>query len=306
VARERSLLRNKASTTYKNQKRQEKQFLPGQIVLHRQLQVSTGGSGSLKPFFTGPYIVDYIDKDKSSCEIEHLHTGRRLSAHFTNLQIFNFDPKSARLPHDIDDQIENLFPEKYSIAHYHPQSINKRRRLNAARQLEEIDSEEQTQLPEPITPETHDISTDGQNPRQEEIHHSPIEHRNNSEKSHSSDLIDWSDNDSLQPDAYDNTTSEQNSNPDLIEWTNDDSFHQNINDDIDELTPEQNNTDELEENFPDFNTQQPIDEFHNESTDFQEPQNSTSLSEQLPERHYNLRRSKPNPFTHTGRIQERT
>jgi hypothetical protein len=268
----------------------------------------------LKPFFTGPYIVDYIDKDKSSCEIEHLHTGRRLSAHFTNLQIFNFDPKSARLPHDIDDQIENLFPEKYSIAHYHPQSINKRRRLNAARQLEEIDSEEQSQLPEPITPETHDISTDGQNPRQEEIHHSPIEHRNNSEKSHTSDLIDWSDNDSFQPDAYDNTpgtSSDQNSNPDLIDWTNDDSFHQNINDDIEKIPPERKNTiedtkEELEEDFSDSYAQQPMDEFHNESTDFQEPQNSTSLSEQLPERHYNLRRSKPNPFTHTGRIQERT
>ena len=124
-------------------------------------------------------------------------------------------------------------------------------------------------------------------------------------------MIDWSDNDSFQPVAYDNTTAEQNSNPDLIEWTNDDSFHQNINDDIDELTPEQNNTsknntDELEENFPDSNAQQPIDEFHNESTDFQEPQNSTSLPEQPPERHYNLRRSKPNPFTRTGRIQEKS
>jgi len=127
-------------------------------------------------------------------------------------------------------------------------------------------------------------------------------------------LIDWSDNDSFQPDAYDNTpgtSSDQNSNPDLIDWTNDDSFHQNINDDIEKIPPERKNTiedtkEELEEDFSDSYAQQPMDEFHNESTDFQEPQNSTSLSEQLPERHYNLRRSKPNPFTHTGRIQERT
>ncbi len=292
MARERSLVRNRASTTYKNQKRLEKQFLPGQVVLHIQLQVSTGRSGSLKPFFTGLYIVDYIDKDKSSCEIEHLHTGRRLSAHFTNLQIFNFDPKSARFPYDIDDQLEELFPEKYSNAYYHPQSINKWRRLNAARQLQEIDAEEQLHLPEPILPQTQDISADIQNRQQEEIHHSPIEHHNNSEQSHNSDLIDWSNNDFPQLDTNDNiaeTPSEQNPSSDLINWTNDDFLQQDANNDVDKIAPEQNNTaqdtkDSLEETLPNSNQHQLLDEFYNESTDFQVPKDFPIQPEQLLER----------------------
>jgi hypothetical protein len=59
-----------------------------------------------------------------------MQTGRQLNAHFTNIQLFNFDPSSTRLPHDFDDQIDHLFPEKYSLAHYHPQSIRKRKILN--------------------------------------------------------------------------------------------------------------------------------------------------------------------------------
>ena len=41
-----------------------------EIVIHRQLQVSTGSGGALKPLFTGPYIVNSIDKDRSSASLE--------------------------------------------------------------------------------------------------------------------------------------------------------------------------------------------------------------------------------------------
>ena len=59
-----------------------------------------------------------------------MQTGRQLNAHFTNIHLFNFDPSSTRLPHDFDDQINQLFPEKYSLILYHPQSIRKRKILN--------------------------------------------------------------------------------------------------------------------------------------------------------------------------------
>jgi hypothetical protein len=130
AAREKAKAWNKSNITYRNLKREDKKFLPGQIVLHRQLQVSTGSGGALKPLFTGPYIVNSIDKDKSSASLEHLHTGRQISAHFTNIQIFHFDPSQSRLPQDFDDQIDKLFPEKYSFAYYHPRSVAKRQILN--------------------------------------------------------------------------------------------------------------------------------------------------------------------------------
>ena len=130
TAREKAKAWNKTNITYRNQKRQDKKFSPGQIVIHRQLQVSTGSGGALKPLFTGPYIVNSIDKDRSSASLEHLHTGREISAHFTNIQIFHFDPSQNRLPQDFDDQIDKLFPEKYSFEYYHPRSVEKRKRLN--------------------------------------------------------------------------------------------------------------------------------------------------------------------------------
>jgi hypothetical protein len=130
TAREKAKAWNKTNITYRNQKRQDKKFSPGQIVIHRQLQVSTGSGGALKPLFTGPYIVNSIDKDRSSASLEHLHTGREISAHFTNIQIFHFDPSQNRLPQDFDDQIDKLFPEKYSFEYYHPRSVEKRRKLN--------------------------------------------------------------------------------------------------------------------------------------------------------------------------------
>ncbi len=56
-ARNKSSSWNKTNITNQNQKRLEKKFLPGQLVLHRQLQVSSG-TGALKALFTGPYVIE--------------------------------------------------------------------------------------------------------------------------------------------------------------------------------------------------------------------------------------------------------
>jgi len=115
-AREKASNRNRDNITRRNLIRTDKKFAPGQIVLHRQLQVSTGQGGALKPLFTGPYLIDSIDKDKSSAVIEHLHSGQRINAHFTNIKLFNFDPYQARLPEDFDAQIDKLFPTKHDLS----------------------------------------------------------------------------------------------------------------------------------------------------------------------------------------------
>ena len=50
TAREKAKAWNKTNITYCNQKRQDKKFSPGQIVIHCQLQVSTGSGGALNRF----------------------------------------------------------------------------------------------------------------------------------------------------------------------------------------------------------------------------------------------------------------
>jgi hypothetical protein len=100
--------------TYQNQNRKEKTFKKGQIVLHRQLQVSTGQGGALKPLFTGPYVIDEIDEDKSSATIIHMQTNNNLQAHFSNIQLLRYDPSTARLPSDIDESLDQFLPEKDS------------------------------------------------------------------------------------------------------------------------------------------------------------------------------------------------
>ena len=119
-AREKIAQKTKQTLTYRNQKRKSKKFQPGQIVIHRQLQVSTGQGGALKPLFTGPYVIESIDRDKSSALILHLQNNHQMQAHFTNIQLLQFDPATARLPQNFDEIMENFLPEKDTATKYFP------------------------------------------------------------------------------------------------------------------------------------------------------------------------------------------
>ena len=130
LARERAVKKSRQVHTYRNQSRIEKTFKPGQIVLHRQLQVSTGTGGALKPKFTGPYVIESIDKDESSATIEHLQTRQQIQAHFTNIQLFEYDPATSRLPFNFDEQLNDIFPDKSSDDKYRQSSLKKRKILN--------------------------------------------------------------------------------------------------------------------------------------------------------------------------------
>jgi hypothetical protein len=117
--------------TYRNQSRKEKTFKKGQIVLHRQLQVSTGQGGALKPLFTGPYVIDEIDEDKSSAKIVHMQTNNDLQAHFSNIQLLRYDPSTARLPSDIDESLSQFLPEKDSSVRYYRAPYDRLRNMRS-------------------------------------------------------------------------------------------------------------------------------------------------------------------------------
>jgi hypothetical protein len=157
IARKRANDKSKANLTYRNKNRTEKAFFPGQIVLHRQLQVSTGTGGALKPTFTGPYVINSIDKDGCSATIEHLHTKQEMNAHFTNLQIFNFDPHNARLPDDFEDEINHVFKDKYSFAKLYPDARKKRLQYLLDRRRPELSQEEVEDTQEKIRQTERDI-----------------------------------------------------------------------------------------------------------------------------------------------------
>ena len=91
--------------TFRNQKRQEKTFSPGQVVLQRQLQLATGPGKALQPKYTGPYVILSIDADKSSCVIEHLHTGHETNSHFSNIKLLDYSPAANRAQSNIDDEL---------------------------------------------------------------------------------------------------------------------------------------------------------------------------------------------------------
>jgi hypothetical protein len=116
--------------TYRNQDRKLKTFKEGQVVLHRQLQVSTGQGGAFKPNFTGPYVINKISKNQSSATIQHLHTGNKIKAHFTNIQLLQYDPATACLPSNFDDIVKQFLPEKYTIDVYYPHSKQKQKERN--------------------------------------------------------------------------------------------------------------------------------------------------------------------------------
>ena len=94
----------KSNTTFKNRHNVCKEFNNGDIVLHRQMQVSTGTSSKWKPTFNGPYVIEQILPDKNTAVLQHLHTKAMIKAHFQNIMHFDYDvnnqtiPKNSKLP----------------------------------------------------------------------------------------------------------------------------------------------------------------------------------------------------------------
>jgi hypothetical protein len=99
--------------TYRNIHRSLKRFKLGMLVLHRQLQVSTGGAGALKPLHTGPYSIIKLNQDGSTALCQHLRNNDVIKAHFNNLQLLYHDPRKARMAQkDLDQLLDKFFASK--------------------------------------------------------------------------------------------------------------------------------------------------------------------------------------------------
>ena len=101
-------LRNR---TFKNQNRILKTFKIGDLVLHKQLQASTGIASKYKPLFTGPYTVIKLNADECTAVLEHVQTQKLIKAHFTNIQDLNFsihDKLSDNFDKQLIEQLSNI------------------------------------------------------------------------------------------------------------------------------------------------------------------------------------------------------
>ncbi|MGL6006247.1 integrase catalytic domain-containing protein, partial [Aeromonas sobria] len=94
--------KKKTNQTFKNKSRTVKQFVLGDLVLHRQMQVSTGSSSKWKPLFTGPYIIRHIHEDNSTAMIENIANRKEIKAHFTNLQKLDWNPNTVKFNDQFD------------------------------------------------------------------------------------------------------------------------------------------------------------------------------------------------------------
>jgi len=110
-ALKRMKLKSNQNKTFKNAKRALKKFLPGSLVLQRQLQVSTGKGSDYKPKFTGPYIILSLNNDDSSAFVEHIKDGSISKAHFNNLQLLHFTPRRLPFNKKITDNLSILLDE---------------------------------------------------------------------------------------------------------------------------------------------------------------------------------------------------
>ena len=110
--------KNKENNTYKNQNKNIKRFELGTLVLHKQLQASTGKSSKYKPLFTGPYSIVKLNTDKTTALLEHLHNGSIIKAHFTNMQKLYFNPKTNKLKDNFDKEFLDGISEKYTLKNY--------------------------------------------------------------------------------------------------------------------------------------------------------------------------------------------
>jgi hypothetical protein len=149
--------------TYRNQSRKENTLKKGQIVLHRQLQVSTGQGGALKPLFTGPYVIDKIDEDKSSATIIHMQTNNDLQAHFSNIQLLRYDPSTARLPSDIDESLSQFLPEKDSSIRYYRAPYERLRNMRSNDDYSNFSYEENDSYNDDQSPTRNNSYNESQN-----------------------------------------------------------------------------------------------------------------------------------------------
>jgi hypothetical protein len=100
--------KKKMAQTYKNKDRILKTFEHGALVMHRQMQVSTGTSSKWKPLYKGPYVIIKLNKDLATAVIEHLYDGRLVKAHFTNLERLEWNPETIRFKSDYDKKIKQI------------------------------------------------------------------------------------------------------------------------------------------------------------------------------------------------------
>ena len=95
-------LKNKkqdVNITFKNKEATKKNFEKGELVLHRQLQVSTGIASKWKPLMTGPYVIEEIQPSQKTAICQNIRNGTKIKAHFTNLTRYELDEKTFRLAH---------------------------------------------------------------------------------------------------------------------------------------------------------------------------------------------------------------
>ena len=117
-ANERKDKKNKANNTYKNQNKALKQFEISSLVIHKQLQASTGSSSKYKPLYTGPYTVVKINNDRCTALLEHLNNNNVIKAHFTNMQKLYYSPSINKLSDSFDEKFLQLLGDKYSLNKY--------------------------------------------------------------------------------------------------------------------------------------------------------------------------------------------
>jgi hypothetical protein len=110
--------KSEQNRTFKNRNKTLKQFEVGTLVLHKQLQASTGISSKYKPLYTGPYVIVKINKDRCTAILEHIKTRRMIKAHFTNMQYLYFAPEINRLSNNFDEELFNMLGNNYSLDRY--------------------------------------------------------------------------------------------------------------------------------------------------------------------------------------------
>ena len=146
AAQGRVLKHNEDVMTYRNLHRSTKSFKVGELVLHKSLQLATGSNMALKPRMLGPYCIIAIEKHGSSALIENMKTKKVSKAHFSNLQLLNYCPNTARVSHRFDERIMKFLPSnKNSRKLYFPKDSDAQ---NNDSEEEEQDSDSEMDLSE--------------------------------------------------------------------------------------------------------------------------------------------------------------
>ena len=88
---------------HQNKQRIETKYEPGQLVTLRNFDLAEISGGATLSKYTGPYIINTVNANQSTCTLTHLQNGGQKRSHTMHLRPYNPNNQDYPLPNKLQN-----------------------------------------------------------------------------------------------------------------------------------------------------------------------------------------------------------